>query len=81
MLDSSTADQALDIHIDPLENPYTVLKQRLTKAFAITDSEKASRIIDMDGLGDKTPSQWVYNNKVPILLLQIDSYTKRKFFS
>ena len=57
MLDSSTADQVLDILIEPPENPYTVLKGRLTKAFAITDSEKASRIIDMDGLGDRTPSQ------------------------
>ena len=57
MLDSSTADQVLDILIEPPENPYTALKEWLTKAFAITDSEKASRIIDMDGLGDKTPSQ------------------------
>ena len=57
MLDSSMADQVLDILIDPPENPYTMLKQCLTKAFAITDSEKASRIIDMDGLGNKTPSQ------------------------
>ena len=57
MLDSSTADQVLDILIEPPEAPYTALRERLTKTFAIPDSEKASRIIDMDGLGDKTPSQ------------------------
>ena len=57
MLDSTTADQVLDILIDPPENPYIVLKEWLTKAYAITDSEKAPRIIDLDGLGDRTPSQ------------------------
>ena len=36
MLDSSTADQVLDILIEPPENLYTMLKGRLTKAFAIT---------------------------------------------
>ena len=56
-LDSVTADQVLDILSDPPVDPYTALKARLTKTYAITDSEKASQIIDMDGLGDKTPSQ------------------------
>ena len=58
MLDSKTATQALDIieTPDPTE-PYTVLKNQLTKAFSLSDSEKASRIIDMNGLGDRTPSQ------------------------
>ena len=53
MLDSNTADQALDIITEPPAAPYTALKERLTKTFAITDSEKAARIIDMDGLGDR----------------------------
>ena len=57
MLDTTTAKQVLDILTNPPDNPYTVLKDRLTKANTITKSEKASRIIDMDGLGDRTPSQ------------------------
>ena len=47
----------MDLIRTPLEAPYTALKGRLTKAFAITDREKAAKILDMDGLGDKTPSQ------------------------
>ena len=43
MLDSSTADQVLDILIEPPENPYTVLKERLTKAFASRSMLRASR--------------------------------------
>ena len=58
MLDSKTATQDMDVIETPdATNPYTVLKQRLTKAFTLSDSEKATRIIDMGGLGDRTPSQ------------------------
>ena len=57
MLDANTAEQAMDIIATPPENPYTVLKNHLTKAYALTDDERADRIIDMDGLGDRTPSQ------------------------
>ena len=58
MLDDRTAEQAMDIIETPPEaDPYTTLKNRLTKAFALSDSEKADRILDMNGLGDKTPSQ------------------------
>ena len=58
VLDSKTATQALDIIENPdPTNPYTVLKERLTKAYSLSDSEKASRLIDMAGLGDRTPSQ------------------------
>jgi hypothetical protein len=57
MLDNKTANQCLSILVNPPENPYTALKQKLTKTFSLTKSEKASRIIKMDGLGDRTPSQ------------------------
>ena len=57
MLDNKTANQCLSLLISPPENPYTALKQKLTKTFSMTKSEKASRIIKMDGLGDRTPSQ------------------------
>jgi uncharacterized protein (DUF2249 family) len=56
MLDSQTAAQAMDIIRDPPVAPFTALKARLTEAFEITESEKADRILDMNGLGDKTPS-------------------------
>ena len=57
MLDTKTAEQAMDIIAAPPDNPYTVLKNRLTKAYALTDDERADRIIDMGGLGDRTPSE------------------------
>ena len=58
MLDSKTATQAMDvIEVPDTVEPYTVLKRPLTKAYTLTDSEKAARIIDMTGLGDRTPSQ------------------------
>ena len=58
MLDSQTAAQAMDlIRTTPEIDPYKALNNRLTKAFAITDRERAAKILDMNGLGDKTPSQ------------------------
>ena len=58
MLDSKTAEQAMDIiESPPAADPYTALKNRLTKVYSLSDSEKASRILDMNGLGDRTPSQ------------------------
>ena len=58
MLDDKTAEHVMDIiETPPAANPYTTLKERLTKAYAISDSEKAARILDMNGLGDKTPTQ------------------------
>ena len=56
MLDSKTAAQVMDILVTPPDLPYSVLKTRLTKTFALTTSEKASQILDMDGLGDRTPT-------------------------
>jgi hypothetical protein len=57
MLDSKTAAQVMDIIKDPPGDAFEVLKTRLTAAFAITDSEKATRILDTNGLGDNIPSQ------------------------
>ena len=62
MLDDKTAAHAMDIFEEPLaEQPYTTLKARLTKAYAITDSEKAERLLNMTGLGDQTTSQCLTN--------------------
>ena len=60
MLDSKTAEQAMDIiETPPTTEPYTTLKNRLTKAYSLSDSEKAGKILDMSGLGDRTPSQFI----------------------
>ena len=56
-LDAKLADQVLDIIRERPINPYTRLKERLTEAYEITDDEKAGRLLDLNGLGDKTPSQ------------------------
>ena len=49
VLDSDTATQVLDIiRAPPAEEPYKALKNRLTKAFAISDWERASKLLDMN---------------------------------
>ena len=57
MLDSKSAELAMDIIVAPPDDAYEALKTRLTGAYAITDDEKAARLLDMTGLGDQTPSQ------------------------
>ena len=57
MLDSKSAELAMDIIVASPEDAYEALKTRLTGAYAITDDEKAARLLDMTGLGDQTPSQ------------------------
>ena len=58
MLDSSTAEHVMDVIQNPPENDsYGTLKTRLTGAYAITEDERAERLLNMNGLGDKTPSQ------------------------
>ena len=58
MLDSKSAEFAMDIiENPPPDDPYITLKKRLTGAFTISDDEKAARLLEMDGLGDKTPAQ------------------------
>ena len=57
ILDSRTAERAMDIIAAPGETAYNDLKARLTGAFSLSDPEKADRLLDMTGLGDQTPSQ------------------------
>ena len=57
MLDSSTAEYVMDIIRNPPEDSYEALKTRLTGAYAISEDERAERLLNMNGLGDKTPSQ------------------------
>ena len=56
MLDSKTAEFPMDIiRTPPEEGAYEALKTRLTGAYAICDDEKAERLLDMNGIGEKTP--------------------------
>ena len=57
MLDSNTAEHVMDIIRNPPEDSYETLKTRLTGAYAISEDERAERLLNMNGLGDKTPSQ------------------------
>ena len=45
------------IEAPPSADAYGALKTRLTGAYAISEVEKAERLLNMNGLGDKTPSQ------------------------
>ena len=57
-LDRTTAGRLMDIiETPPEEEPYKKLKDRILEAFEMTDRERASRIIDWPGLGDRKPSQ------------------------
>ena len=62
MLDSKTAELAMDIIGNPSDkDAYRALKTRLNCAFALSDDKKAKRILNMDELGDRTPSQCLSN--------------------
>ena len=53
MLDSSTAEYAMDlIRTPPDEDAYGALKARLTGAYAISEDERAERLLNMNGIGD-----------------------------
>ena len=83
VLDSDTATQVLDIiRAPPAEEPYKALKNRLTKAYAISDRERASKLLDMNGLGDKTPSQCLTTmlNLVPDAEAQDPGFLFREIF-
>ena len=59
-LDSTTAAFATDIiRADQKEEdqPYTKLKQRILEALSLSCNEKADKLLDLNGFGDKTPSQ------------------------
>ena len=58
--DSTTAAFATDIiRADQKEEdqPYTKLKQRILEVLSLSCNEKADKLLDLNGFGDKTPSQ------------------------
>ena len=56
-LDDDTAGRVIDILRSPPKQPYSVLKDRLIKAFDLSEQERAARILDTNGLGDNKPSE------------------------
>ena len=56
-LDNVTADRVQNIILNPPDNPYDALKQALVRAFSKTQPEKDQELLNLNGLGDKKPSE------------------------
>ena len=56
-LDNVTADRVQNIILNPPDNPYDALKQALERAFSKTQPEKDQELLNLNGLGDKKPSE------------------------
>ena len=53
-LDGTTAQRVSDIlEIPPRENPYSILKKRLTNAFALSDRERVAQILELNDIGGR----------------------------
>ena len=56
-LDNATADRVQNVILNPPDNPYDALKQALVRAFSKTQPEKDQELLNLNGLGDKKPSE------------------------
>uniref|UniRef100_A0A5S6Q6D1 DUF7041 domain-containing protein n=1 Tax=Trichuris muris TaxID=70415 RepID=A0A5S6Q6D1_TRIMR len=57
-LDQHTAGRIIDLlRQPPATDKYKAIKTLLTTLFAPSETERAARLLHMDGLGDRTPSQ------------------------
>ena len=56
-LDNITADHVQNIILNPPENPYDALKGALVRGFSKTQPEKDQELLNLNGLGDKKPSE------------------------
>ena len=56
-LDNVTADRVQNIILNPPDNPYDALKKALVRAFSKTQPEKDQELLNLNGLGDKKPSE------------------------
>ena len=65
ILDSNTTVQVLDILQDGSKS-YSGLKNRLLETYELQPRERAARVIDANGLGDMTPTQWL-NKMLPVV--------------
>ena len=62
-LDNNTAERVQNIILDPPENPYDAIKAALIKAFGRTQVEKDQELLNLNGLGDKKPSELLQHMK------------------
>ena len=56
-LDNITADRVQNIILSPPDNPYDELKTALVRAFGKTQAEKDQELLNLNGMGDKKPSE------------------------
>ena len=56
-LDNSTADRVQAIILSPPEDPYDTLRAALIKIFGKTQAQKDQEVLNINGLGDKKPSE------------------------
>ena len=62
-LDNNTAERVQNIILEPPENPYDAIKAALIKAFGRTQMEKDQELLNLNGLGDKKPSELLQHMK------------------
>ena len=55
-LDGQTARRVGDLLRTPPADEYTALKKRLLSTFSLSERERASRLLDLEDLGDRKPS-------------------------
>ena len=56
-LDNNTADRVQEIIMNPPADPYNALKSALIKAFGKSQAEKDQELLNLNGLGDRKPSE------------------------
>ena len=56
-LDNSTAEKVQSVILSPPEDPYNTLRATLIEIFGKTQAQKDQEILDINGLGDKKPSE------------------------
>ena len=57
-LDQDTIQRVSDLVTNPpAKEKYTALKNRLLQTFGLSKAERAARILNIPGLGDRKPSQ------------------------
>ena len=62
-LDNNTADRVQNIILNPPDAPYDKLKAALVSAFGKTQAEKDQDLLNLNGLGDRKPSELLQHMK------------------
>ena len=62
-LDNNTAERVQNIILEPPKNPYDAIKAALIKTFGRTQGEKDQELLNLNGLGNKKPSELLQHMK------------------